>query len=98
MIRIIPLGGLGEIGMNAMLVCYENDAIMIDCGVLFPDPELHGVDLVIPDFSLVKSLGLKLHGYVITHGHEDHIGALPYALQVQDAPIFASRFTCGLIQ
>jgi ribonuclease J len=92
------LGGLGEIGMNAMLVCYGDDAIMIDCGVLFPDPELHGIDLVIPDFSLLRSLGVKLHGYVITHGHEDHIGALPYALQVQDAPIFASRFTCGLIQ
>ncbi|MCC6806165.1 MAG: ribonuclease J [Deltaproteobacteria bacterium] len=98
MIRLIPLGGLGEIGMNAMIVAYENDAIMIDCGVLFPDPEMHGIDLVIPDFSVLKSLKLKLHGYVITHGHEDHIGALPYALQVQDAPIFASRFTCGLIQ
>ncbi len=97
-IRMIPLGGLGEIGMNAMIIAYGRDAIMVDCGVLFPDPEMHGIDLVIPDFSLLKSLDLTLHGYVITHGHEDHIGALPYALAVMDAPIFASRFTCGLIQ
>ena len=86
---MIPLGGLGEIGMNAMIIAYGRDAIMVDCGVLFPDPEMHGIDLVIPDFSLLKSLDLTLHGYVITHGHEDHIGALPYALAVMDAPIFA---------
>ncbi len=98
MLKILPLGGLGEIGMNAMLVAYGDDALLIDCGVLFPDPELHGVDLVIPDFSLIRSLGVKVHAYVLTHGHEDHIGALPYALPMIDAPIYASRFTAGLVQ
>jgi len=98
LLKIVPLGGLGEIGMNCMLVAYGRDAIVIDCGVMFPDAEQHGVDLVIPDFSLLRSFGVKVHAYVMTHGHEDHIGALPYALTMVDAPIYASRFTCGLIK
>lgn len=97
-IRIIPLGGLGEIGMNAMVIAYGDEAIMVDCGVLFPDADMLGVDVVIPDFTVLRSLNIELLGYVITHGHEDHIGALPYALPVVNAPIFASRFTAGLIK
>jgi len=97
-LKILPLGGLGEIGMNAMLVSYGRDAILIDCGVLFPDTEMLGIDIVIPDFSHFATLDIDLHGYMITHGHEDHIGALPYALSVRTAPIYASRFTCALIK
>lgn len=95
---ILPLGGLGEIGMNSMLIAYGRDALIVDCGVLFPDVEMHGVDLVIPDFTSIRELGVNLHAYILTHGHEDHIGALPYALPVMDAPIYASRFTSGLVQ
>jgi len=97
-LTIFPLGGLGEIGMNAMVIAYGEDAVVIDCGVLFPDADLPGVDYVIPDLSVLKQCPFKVRAYVITHGHEDHIGALPYALSIIDAPIYASRFTCGLIE
>jgi ribonuclease J len=95
-LTILPLGGLGEIGMNAMLIAWGDDAILIDCGVLFPDVDQPGVDYIIPDFHVLERYHLL--AYVITHGHEDHIGALPYALPVAEAPIYASRFTCGLIK
>lgn len=97
-LTIIPLGGLGEVGMNAMLIAYGKEALLIDCGVLFPDDEMLGIDLVIPDFSIIKEQGYRLLAYLITHGHEDHIGALPYALPIIDAPVYASRFSAALIQ
>ena len=95
-LTILPLGGLGEIGMNAMLIAWGKDAVLVDCGVLFPEADQPGVDYIIPDFHILEKYNLR--AYIITHGHEDHIGALPYALPVASAPIYASRFTCGLIK
>ena len=97
-IRLIPLGGLGEVGKNMMIVEYGDDIIIIDCGLMFPDDEMFGVDLVIPDTSYLMDKKQRIHGIFITHGHEDHIGALAYVLPMLDfPPIFATRLTQGLI-
>lgn len=96
-LRVIPLGGLGEIGLNCLVLEYEGEAIAIDCGVMFPDPSLLGVDLVIPEFDYLRQLGSRFRGFVITHGHEDHIGALPYALRDLDVPVWATPMAGGLI-
>ncbi len=97
-IRLIPLGGLGEVGKNMMVVEYGDDIIIIDCGLMFPDDEMFGVDLVIPDTSYLTDKTQRIHGIFITHGHEDHIGALAYVLPMLDfPPIFATRLTQGLI-
>lgn len=98
-IRIIPLGGLNEIGKN--MTCYEcgNDMFIVDCGLAFPDENMLGVDIVIPDFTYVtKNNKEKVRGIFITHGHEDHIGALPYLLKEVNAPVYATRLTIGLIK
>ncbi len=96
-LKIIPLGGLNEIGKNMTVIEYENDIVVIDCGMTFPDDELLGVDLVIPDTSyLVKNLD-KVRGFVITHAHEDHIGALPYVLRDVNVPIYCTSLTAGLV-
>ena len=97
-IRIIPLGGLGEIGRNCTVFEYGDDAIIVDCGVMFPDSEMLGVDLVIPDFSYIREHAERFRGIVITHGHEDHIGALPYLLKDVNLPIYGTRLTLGLIK
>ena len=97
-LKIIPLGGLGEIGKNMTVVEYENDIIVIDCGLSFPDEDMLGVDLVIPDMTYLEERFDRIRGFVITHGHEDHIGAVPYALQKFDAPVFGSKFTLALIE
>ncbi len=97
-LKIIPLGGLNEIGKNMTLIEYGGDIIVIDCGVAFPDDDMLGVDLVIPDTTYLKRHINKLKGYFITHGHEDHIGALPYVLRECNAPIYATRLTCGIIE
>lgn len=96
--KIIPLGGLNEIGKNITVLEYGKDMIVVDCGVGFPEEDMYGVDLVIPDFTyLVKNQG-KLRGFFITHGHEDHIGSLPYALQQVLAPVHVTPMTGGLIR
>jgi len=97
-LKIIPLGGLDEIGKNITVLEYGKDMIAIDCGVGFPDEDMYGVDLVIPDFSYLVANARKLRGMFITHGHEDHIGSIPYAMQQVNCPIHGTAMTCGLIK
>jgi len=97
-LRLIPLGGLGEIGKNMMMLQYGNDIIIIDAGVMFPENDMLGIDLVIPDFRYLRDKAHLVRGIILTHGHEDHIGALPYVLSELPAPIYATRLTCGLIE
>lgn len=97
-VKIIPLGGLNEIGKNFTLIECSNDIIAVDCGIAFPDAEMPGVDLVIPDFSYAEKNKERIRGIVITHGHEDHIGGLPYFLKKINVPVYATRLTCGLIE
>ena len=97
-LKIIPLGGLDEIGKNITVLEYGKDMIVIDCGVGFPDEDMYGVDLVIPDFSYLVANQKKLRGMFITHGHEDHIGSIPYCMQQVVCPIHGTAMTCGLIK
>ncbi len=98
-VRLIPLGGLGEVGKNMMVVEYGEDIVIIDVGVMFPDEEMYGVDLVIPDTGYLADKKHRIRGILITHGHEDHVGGLPYILPMLDfPPIYATRLTRGLIQ
>ncbi len=97
-LKIIPLGGLDEIGKNCTVLEYGKDMIVIDCGVGFPDEDMYGVDLVIPDFSYLVANQKKLRGFFITHGHEDHIGSIPYAMQQVNCPIHGTAMTNGLIK
>ncbi|MBM0045765.1 ribonuclease J [Anaerococcus sp. mt242] len=97
-LRVIPLGGLQEIGKNCTLVEYGNDMVMIDCGLTFPNEEMLGVDIVIPDFTYVEENKKKLGGIFVTHGHEDHIGAIPYFLKNVDTNVYCSKLTKGLLE
>lgn len=97
-LRIIPIGGLHEVGKNCTLVEYGNDMIMIDCGLTFPDEEMLGVDIVIPDFTYVEENKNKLRGIFVTHGHEDHVGAIPYFLKNVDTNVYCSKLTKGLLE
>jgi len=96
-LKVIPLGGLGAIGKNMMVLEYDDALIVIDTGLMFPDDEMLGIDLVLPDFSYVVQNRERLLGIVITHGHEDHVGALPYLLKQADAPVYGTRLTLGLV-
>ena len=97
-LRIIPLGGLEKIGMNITAFEYEDSIIVVDCGLAFPEEDMLGIDLVIPDVSYLKDNIEKVKGFVITHGHEDHIGALPYVLREMNLPIYATKLTMGIIE
>jgi ribonuclease J len=97
-LRVIPLGGLGEIGLNCMLLEFGGKAIAIDCGLMFPDLHMLGIDHVIPDLTYLRHFGSDFLGFIITHGHEDHIGALPYVLRDLRVPIYAPPMAAGLIK
>ena len=97
-LKISFLGGIGEIGKNMTVLEYGKDVVVIDCGVMFPSIDMLGIDLVVPDISYLLENQDKIRGFVITHGHEDHIGSVPYVVNEIKAPIFASKMTCGLIK
>ena len=96
-LKIIPLGGLEQIGMNITAFEYEDSIVVVDCGLAFPEDDMPGIDLVIPDITYLKENISKVKGFVITHGHEDHIGALPYVLKEVNAPIYSTKLTLALI-
>lgn len=96
-LKIIPLGGLGEIGKNITVIEYKEDIVVIDCGMTFPEDEMLGIDVVIPDISYLLKNKEKVRGFVLTHGHEDHIGALPYILPKLNVPIYGTKLTLGLL-
>src|SRR5581483_2533030 len=96
-LRVIPLGGLGEIGANMMVIEYGDDMIAIDAGVMFPEEEMLGVDLVIPNTTYIQEHQEKLRAIFITHGHEDHTGALPYILRQLNVPVYCTPLAHGLI-
>ena len=97
-LKIIPLGGLEQIGMNITAFEYEDSIVVVDCGLSFPDDDMLGIDMVIPDITYLKDNISKVKGFVITHGHEDHIGALPYILKQMNIPVYATRLTMGIIE
>ncbi|MEO8071269.1 MAG: ribonuclease J, partial [Acidobacteriota bacterium] len=95
---VIPLGGVGEFGMNMLLVCFGDSAVIVDAGVMFPEPELFGVDLVIPDLTALDKYRGKILALILTHGHEDHIGGVPYCIDRVDGPVYGTPFTLALLQ
>ena len=96
-LKIIPLGGLEAIGMNITAFEYEDSIIVVDCGLAFPEDDMYGIDLCIPDITYLKDNIDRVKGFFITHGHEDHIGALPYVLREINVPIYATKLTIGII-
>lgn len=97
-LKVIPLGGLEQIGMNITAFEYGDSIVVVDCGMAFPDDGMLGIDMVIPDITYLKENAEKVKGFVITHGHEDHIGSLPYILKELNVPVYATKLTNGLIE
>src|SRR5580698_5898719 len=97
-LQVIPLGGLGEFGMNMTAIRYADNIIVVDCGMMFPEAELLGVDLVMPDLTFLKENQAQVKAVVLTHGHEDHIGAVPYFLSEINVPVYGTAFTLALVE
>ncbi len=97
-VKIMMLGGLNEIGKNLCVMEYENDIIIVDCGLAFPDEDMPGIDLVIPDFTYLEKNASKIRGVLLTHGHEDHIGGLPYLLKLINVPVYGTKLTLGILE
>jgi ribonuclease J len=97
-LKIIPLGGLGEIGLNMAVFEYGDDIIVVDCGLMFPEPHMLGIDLVIPDISYLLERADRVRGIFLTHGHEDHIGALPFVLPDLAPPVYGTALTLGFVR
>jgi ribonuclease J len=97
-LRVIPLGGLGEIGLNLLVLEHGDTAIAVDCGVMFPDEQMYGIDVAIPDIAYLRTLGDRFRAIFLTHGHEDHIGALPYVLPEFPVPVYGSPLTLGFVR
>ena len=97
MLRVIPLGGLGEIGLNSMVFECQDQLLLVDAGLLFPPPELPGVELIIPDFGYLRDAAAQLGAVLLTHAHEDHVGALPFLLRERSVPVYGTRLTLALV-
>src|SRR5260370_9903824 len=97
-IQLVPLGGLGEFGMNWRAIRYGDDIVVVDAGMMFPDAELLGVDIVIPDFSFLEQNREHVRALLLTHGHEDHIGAVPFLLSEINVPVYSTAFTLALVE
>ena len=97
-LQVIPLGGLGEFGMNCMALRYGDDIIVIDAGMMFPDAELLGVDIVTPDFTYLEENREHVRALILTHGHEDHIGGVPFLLAELNMPVYGTAFTLALVE
>src|SRR6202162_2307074 len=97
-LQLIPMGGLGEFGMNSMAIRYGDDIIVVDAGMMFPDAELLGVDIVTPDFAYLEQNRDLVRALILTHGHEDHIGAVPFLLAKLNIPVYATGFTLALVE
>src|SRR4026207_1541187 len=97
-LEVVPVGGVGEFGMNMMAVSWEDTTILIDAGVMFPDPDQLGVDLIIPDITFVESRRNNVKALILTHGHEDHIGAVPHVMPMFDGPVYGTAMTLAFVQ
>src|SRR6201992_2363663 len=97
-LQLVPLGGLGEFGMNSMAIRYGDDIIVVDAGMMFPDTELMGVDIVTPDFTYLEQNARHVRGLILTHGHEDHIGGVPFLLAQIPVPVYGTAFTLALVE
>ena len=97
-VRLIPLGGLGEFGLNALVLEWDDHMLLVDAGLLFPGADMPGIDAIVPDFQYLAQRRERVRGILLTHGHEDHIGALFFALQIAPAPVYGSRLTLGFVR